>query len=214
MFDGIRKAVRPTQAKYAPLKSSAEEVINEKSKLMECLVEHYSELYGSVSSISHSALNQVESLPTLYELDVIPTKEELSEAIKVISTGKAPGLDGIPAEVFKCGGCKLLDALYLLLCKCWELGSVPQDMRDSSIKNLYKNKGEGFWISKRGLSCSVLDQTGSYSTQRVSEPRLKFVSICYATSYMLTMLLSLHTAKMSCRIYLSIFRALVRLSVL
>lgn len=51
-----------------------------------------------------------------------------------------------------------------------------------------------FWISKWGRS----DQTGSYSTQRVSKPRPKFTSVCYATSYLLTMLLSLHIAKISC----------------
>ena len=142
MFDGIKKAIGPTQAKCAPLKTSTGEIITEKSKLMECWVEHYSELYGSASSISPSALNQIERLPTFYELDAIPTKEELSEAIREISSGKAPGLDGIPAEIFKCGGSKLLDTLHQLLCKCWELGSVPQDMRDSSINNLYKNKGD------------------------------------------------------------------------
>ena len=142
IFDGIKKAIGPTQAKCAPLKTSTGEIITEKSKLMECWVEHYSNLYGSASSISPSALNQIEMLPTFYELDAIPTKEELSEAIREISSGKAPGLNGIPAEIFKCGVSKLLDTLHQLLCKCWELGSVPQDMRDSSINNLYKNKGD------------------------------------------------------------------------
>ena len=108
MFDGIKKAIGPTQEKCAPLKTSTGEIITEKSKLMECWVEHYSELYGSASSISPSTLNKIERLPTFYELDAIPTTEELSEAIREISSGKAPGLDGIPAEIFKCGGSKLL----------------------------------------------------------------------------------------------------------
>ena len=135
MFDGIKKAIGPTQVKFAPIKSSSGEIITEKSKLMEFWVEHYSDLYGAASFISPSAINQIEKLPTLFELDAIPTKVELSEAIKAISSGKAPGLDGIPAEIFKCGGEKLLDILHRLLCKCWELGSVPQDMRDCSINN-------------------------------------------------------------------------------
>ena len=70
-------------------------------------------------------LTKSKGSPTFYELDAIPTKEELSEAIREISSSKAPGLDGIPAEIFKCGGSKLLDTLHQLLCKCWELGSVP-----------------------------------------------------------------------------------------
>ena len=114
----LKKAIGPTQAKFAPLKSSSGEIITEKSKL-ECWVEHYSHLYGAASFISLSSINQIEKLPTLFELDAIPTK--LSEAIKAISSDKAPGLDGIPAEIFKCGGEKLLDTLHRLLCKCWEL---------------------------------------------------------------------------------------------
>ena len=58
------------------------------------------------------------------------------------SSDKAPGQDGIPAEVFKCGGSQLLDTLHQLLCKCWEEGSVPQKMGDSTITTLYKNKGD------------------------------------------------------------------------
>ncbi|XP_048583704.1 uncharacterized protein LOC125563054 [Nematostella vectensis] len=142
MFDGIKRAIGPTQIKLAPLKSSSGEIITEKSKLLECWVEHYSDLYGTASFISPSAINHIERLPTLSELDEMPTKVELREAIKVISSGKAPGQDGIPAEIFKCGGDKLLDSLFKLLCKCWELGSVPQDFRDCSITNLYKNKGD------------------------------------------------------------------------
>ena len=69
----------------------------------------------------------------MFELDEPPTKEDLSEAISHISSGKAPGLDGIPAEVLKCSGNQLLDNLHQLLCKCWEEGYVPQKMRDSII---------------------------------------------------------------------------------
>ena len=78
----------------------------------------------------------------MLELDDAPTKEELSKAINDISSGKAPGQDGIPAEVFKCGGNQLLDNLHQLLCRCWEEGSVPQEIRDSTITTQYKNKGD------------------------------------------------------------------------
>ena len=69
----------------------------------------------------------------MFELDEPPTKEDLSKAISHISSGKAPGLDGIPAEVFKCSVNQLLDNLHQLPCKCWEEGYVPQKMRDSII---------------------------------------------------------------------------------
>ena len=58
------------------------------------------------------------------------------------SSGKDPGQDCVPADVFKCGGSQLLDILHQLLCLCWEEGSVPQEMRDSTIITLYKNKSD------------------------------------------------------------------------
>ena len=46
--------------------------------------------------MSPSALDAVECLPTMEELDTEPTLEELSKAIHSLASGKAPGSDGIP----------------------------------------------------------------------------------------------------------------------
>ena len=74
------------------------------------------------------------------ELDNASALDELLAAMKDISSGKATGSDGIPAEIF--GGDQLHNAFHLLLCKCWEEGAVHQGMRDSIITTLYKNKGD------------------------------------------------------------------------
>ena len=71
-----------------------------------------------------------------------------------LSSGKAPGNDGIPVEVIKCAKGTLLKELHEILCQCWrEGGEVPQDMRDVNIVTLYKNKGDrGDCINYRGIS--------------------------------------------------------------
>ena len=107
---------------------------------MECWVEDYSELYGEMNYVLPSVLDDIERLPILLELDYAPTKEEISKAINDTSSGKAPGHDGIQAEVFKCGGSQLLDNLHHLLCRCWEERSVPLEMKDSIINTMYKNE--------------------------------------------------------------------------
>ncbi|XP_029651828.1 uncharacterized protein LOC115225042 [Octopus sinensis] len=76
------------------------------------------------------------------ELDSPPTLEELSKAIDTLACGKAPGNDGNPSEILKCGKPALLHSLHDLLCLCWEHGHIPQDMRDAKIVTLYKNKGD------------------------------------------------------------------------
>ena len=142
LFEGIKKAIGATQSKCAPLKTSTGETIIHKSKLMLYWAEHYSELYGGTNFVSPSALDKIERLPTLLELDDVHSKEELSKEILEILYGKAPRQDWIPAEVFKCGGRQSLDSLHQLLCRCWEEGSVLQETRDSNIITRYKYNGD------------------------------------------------------------------------
>ena len=101
---------------------------------MEQWVEHYSELY--------SALDAIEPLPIMEDLDAQPTLEELSKAIDSSACGKAPGTDGIPPDLIKRCKSTLLQPLHDTLCQCWREGGVPQDMKDAKIFTLYKNKGD------------------------------------------------------------------------
>ena len=76
------------------------------------------------------------------ELDCEPTIGELSKTIDSLSAGKAQCVDGIPPNLLKHYKTALLALLHEVLCKCWQEGAVPQDMRDAKIITLYKNKGE------------------------------------------------------------------------
>ena len=105
-------------------------------------MEHYSDLYSRENTVSPAALDVIECLPTMDELDSEPSVEVLSKAIDSLASGKAPGNDGIPPELIKHCKTTLLLPLHEVLCQCWQEGAVPQDMRDSKIITLYKNKGE------------------------------------------------------------------------
>ena len=64
---------------------------------MERWVEHYTELYARENVLTEDALNVIECQPELGELD----RELTSEALDSLASVKAPGIDGIPAEVLK-----------------------------------------------------------------------------------------------------------------
>jgi hypothetical protein len=68
---------------------------------MERWVEHYSELYSKDNSISDSARETIECLPVMVELDVEPSIEEQSKAIKNLPCVKSPGMDDIPPEIVR-----------------------------------------------------------------------------------------------------------------
>ena len=81
------------------------------------------------------------------------TLEDIKQALVQLSSGKAPGNDGIPVEVIKCAKETLLKELQEILCQCWREGEVSHDMRDANIVTLYKNKGNrGDCNNYRGIS--------------------------------------------------------------
>ena len=96
MYDGIRKALGPTLKKTAPPRSSTGEAITDSGYQLERWVEHYSDILSRENIVSPPALDAVECLPSMEELDTEPTLEELSKAIDSLASGKASGRDGIP----------------------------------------------------------------------------------------------------------------------
>ena len=143
MYDGMKKAFGPMIIKIAPLKRSSGEMITDPSQQMERWAEHYQELYSRENIVAATAIDGIQQLDVMEELDVLPSVGELSKAIDSLACGKAPGKDGIPPEIIKVGKeTVLLHHLHQLLLQCWEEGTVPQDMRDPNIITLYKNKGD------------------------------------------------------------------------
>ena len=96
MYEGIKTALGPTQSKTAPLKTTSREVITDKGKQMDRWVKHFSELYSKENTVVTSALDAIEPLPIIEELDAQPTLTDLRKAIDSLACGKAPGTDGIP----------------------------------------------------------------------------------------------------------------------
>lgn len=90
--------------------------------------------------MSSSALDAIESLLATDELDVQPTTEELSKAVDSLASDEALGSDGISPEFIKQCKPTLLPPLHYVLCRCWEEGPAPQDMRDDATITLYKDK--------------------------------------------------------------------------
>ena len=78
--------------------------------------------------------------------------EEMARAIAGLKDGKAPGGDGIPAEVWKHGGDHLFSRLHQLITNAWETGSVPQAGKDASIVTIYKKGDRTDCGNYRGIS--------------------------------------------------------------
>ncbi|XP_014787911.1 uncharacterized protein LOC106881903 [Octopus bimaculoides] len=143
MYAGLKKALSPSTTKSAPLKSTTEDLIKDQSKQIDRWVEYYQDLYSLETTVVEAAIEGVKILPAMCELDSLLSIVKLTKAINSLASDKAPGKDGIPSEITKASkNTALLWHLHELLCRCWEEGAVPQDMRDANIIMLYKNKGD------------------------------------------------------------------------
>ena len=63
------------------------------------------------------------------------------KAIKLLSSGRAPGSDAIPAEIYKAGGPPVAEKLTELFHIMWRKEANPQEFKDATIIHLFKRKG-------------------------------------------------------------------------
>ena len=81
------------------------------------------------------------------------TREEVERALNETKAGKAPGVDGVRAEMLKEGGVTVLEWLVRLFNVCFVLSMVPVDWVCACIVPLYKGKGDVYECSNsRGIS--------------------------------------------------------------
>ena len=91
--------------------------------------ELYQNLYSRGNIVNDMAIENTTSLPTMEELDLPPTIDELRKAIDSLACVKVPGSDGIPPEIVKAGKeSSLLSHLHNLLLQCWLEATVPQEL--------------------------------------------------------------------------------------
>nr|VZI23149.1 unnamed protein product [Spirometra erinaceieuropaei] len=122
-FSAIKAVYGPATKGTAPLLSAdGNTLLTEKTQILQRWAEHFRGVLNRPSVISDAA---IERLP----------------AVQQLSSGKAPGSDAIPAEVYKHGGPQLMDHLTALFQEMWRQGEVPQDFKDATIVHLYKRKG-------------------------------------------------------------------------
>ena len=81
--------------------------------------EYVSELLNRPTTATEEALATIEQHPTQEDIANPPTLEEIVAAIKSTKSGKTPGLDGLPAEIYKYGGGAFHTQLQKLYRTCW-----------------------------------------------------------------------------------------------
>ena len=96
---------------------------------------------STVFLIGHDAINRLPQVECNLLLDEFPTVYETVKAIKLLSPGKAPGSDAIPAEIYKAGDTPVAKKMTELFHFMWRKEATPQEFKNASIIHLFKRKG-------------------------------------------------------------------------
>ncbi|KAI8516418.1 hypothetical protein Bbelb_049990 [Branchiostoma belcheri] len=141
--DGLKAVYGPRHSGSNPvLSADGSTVYTTSAEILKRWKEHFQQLLNRPSTVNGAAIERLKQRPTRHDLDSPPTIEELQKALKSLRSGKAPGVDGIPAEVLKHSGEVLHNELLWLYQRCWKDGAVPQDFKDAMIVTIYKRKGD------------------------------------------------------------------------
>ncbi|BHF64861.1 hypothetical protein SprV_0200786900 [Sparganum proliferum] len=74
------------------------------------------------------------------DLDLPPSLHEIIKAVQQLSSGKTPGSDAIPVEIYKHCSPQLVNHLTALSQEIWRQGEFSQGLKDIRIAHLYKQK--------------------------------------------------------------------------
>ena len=125
-YEGLRAVYGPKSSGSAPIRSSDGKTLHtDKAAILTRWAEHFNTLLNRPSLMSEEALNAIPQRQVLKELDLPPSLDEVTRAIRYTSSGKSPGADGIPAEIYKHGGAYMRMKLTQLFTLIWDKGTVP-----------------------------------------------------------------------------------------
>ena len=142
-YSAIKVLYGPQPAGVTPLLSAdGANLLTEKSNILDRWAEHFQAVLNRPASINDQAIARLPQIDTNNSLDELPTALEVNRATKQMSDGKAPGSDGIPSELYKCGSVALTTKLTELFQMIWEQQVIPQEFKDATIVHLYKRKGD------------------------------------------------------------------------
>ena len=119
-FDALKTVYGPqSSVTTPPLSADGTCLLTDTEAFLKRWAEHFDGVLNRPSSINDETINRLPQVECNPLLDELQTVSEKVKAIKLLSSGKAPGLDAIPAEIYKAGGPPVAEKLTELFHIMW-----------------------------------------------------------------------------------------------
>ena len=130
--DALKTVFGPKSSGATPLLiADGSTLLTNKDAILKRWAEHFNSVLNRPSSVNDNAITRLPQIECNILLDEFPTVTETKKAIQHLSSGKAPGTDAIPAEVYKAGGLPMAENLTELFQCMWRKEAIPQDFKQS-----------------------------------------------------------------------------------
>jgi len=123
-YTTLKAVYGPTTTSSSPpiLSADGSTLMSDKEKILERCTEHFDRVLNRPSNINEETNDRLPQVPIDGSLADPPTEaESLESNLKRLFSGKAPGSDSIPAEVYAAGGQNMIETLTSLVSTMWTL---------------------------------------------------------------------------------------------
>lgn len=140
-----------------PVKDGSGRDVTDENLQLEQWTEHFRTVLTVPSSIPSNSTQEEffkVSVPTPIEAinSECPNLDEVRSAIKNLKSGKAPGPDGIYIELFKADVELTASHLHPIIESLWQVGEIPQEMKEALLIKLPKKGDLGLTKNWRGIA--------------------------------------------------------------
>ncbi|KAK4309956.1 hypothetical protein Pmani_018423 [Petrolisthes manimaculis] len=162
-FTSLKVVYGPQRPSTTPLLAADSTILlKDKDSITQRWKEHFSTLLNRPSTVDPSGLDAIPEKPALEKLDFPPSLEEISRGGKHTTSGKAPGMDGIPDEFYKAAGPVALDTFHGTLSgdrSAWHSRtSKAQEVFETNRRDQLANARETRKAAKSSLSATAAFQ--------------------------------------------------------
>ena len=152
-YQGLKTVHGPIHLASPSIRSKDGVLLTKPSEVLDRWAGHFHTVLNQQSNFDMSVLEDIPQRDTDISLDAVPTLKEVLLSIKQLTSGKSPGEDGIPPDIYKHGGIAIAEQVLKVFKQIWQDGGVIQAFKDATIVHLYKNKGDRHCCDNhRGIS--------------------------------------------------------------
>ncbi|XP_026459126.1 uncharacterized protein LOC113359759 [Papaver somniferum] len=136
--------LRRGQNTISELKTSTNSTLIVQEDIKDFIIDHYKKKFngGSVNidptlfDYLHTNISSTESA----SMDVVPSLDDIKEAVFDLGADSDPGPDGFPGSIYRHCWNIISEDLYKAIVNCWEIRKIPKGINSSFLVLIPKNK--------------------------------------------------------------------------